>query len=229
MLHPRQGGLRALAEMRCAGEFRHSDDEGERKVGTVPESISKLFAAILASTKTHKWWWAGGGGATLAAIIAVVIVFGGFFGPSGALVCKAAVDRARDYGVIPGTATAGTEAKQTDVTDRRVCEAQAGDVKYNVTADLTCKDLTKADCLTLYSVESSDGKSTYQMRAPEEDVSENAPVPGTGAAPDSASPAATPDTAAAPGSNDSDIAVSHDSAAAPTAPPTDNSQPAPQP
>ena len=194
----------------------------------MPEAISKLFAAILASTKTHKWWWAGGGGATLAAIVVVVIVFGGFFGPSGATICKAAVDRARDYGVVPFAATAGTEAKKTDVKDRRTCEAQAGDEKYNVTADLTCKDLKKADCLTLYSVARSDGMSTYQMRAPEEDVSENTAAPDASTVPAAAAPIAKPDTAAVPGNDDSDLAVSHSGAAGPTQTPTDNSQPAPQ-
>ena len=200
----------------------------------MPEATSKLLATIqasaetiLATTKMHKWWWAGGGGATLVAIVALVIVFGGFFGPSGTSICKAAVDRARDYGVVPYTATAGTEAKKTDVKDRRTCEAQVGDDKYIVTADLSCKDMTKADCLGLYSVQSGDGKSTYQMRAPEEDVSENAAAT-PGAVPAGAAPAAAPATAAAPSTDDSDLAVSHQGTAGPAGPATDNSQSAPQ-
>jgi len=128
-------------------------------------AMSKLLAAILASIKTHKWWWAGGGGAAVVAVAAAVIVFGGFLGPSGKAICTMALERARVYGVIPNTAIlANTDAKSTDVRNRRVCTAQAGGNDYNLTVDVTCKDMKKKDCIALYSVERADGLSTYQVR-----------------------------------------------------------------
>jgi hypothetical protein len=135
-------------------------------------AMSKLLATILASTKTHKWWWAGGGGAAVVAIAAAVIVFGGFFGPSGKAICTLALEHARDYGVVPNTATlANMEAKSTDVRNRRLCTAQAGGNDYSLTVDVTCKDMKKKDCVALYSVERADGLSTYQVRqVPDDDA-----------------------------------------------------------
>ena len=135
-------------------------------------AMSKLLATILASIKTHKWWWAGGGGAAVVAVAAAVIVFGGFFGPSGKAICTVALEHARDYGVVPTTATlANTEAKSTDVRNRRVCTAQAGGNDYNLTVDVTCKDMKNKDCIALYSVERADGLSTYQVRqVPDDDA-----------------------------------------------------------
>jgi hypothetical protein len=135
-------------------------------------AMSKLLAAILASIKTHKWWWAGGGGAAVVAVAAAVIVFGGFLGPSGKAICTIALGHARDYGVIPNTAIlANTDAKSTDVRNRRVCTAQAGGNDYNLTVDVTCKDMKNKDCIALYSVERADGLSTYQVRqVPDDDA-----------------------------------------------------------
>jgi hypothetical protein len=128
-------------------------------------TASKLLATIMASMKTHKWWWAGGGGAAAMAVAAAVIVFGGFLGPNGKAICTVALANARDYGVIPSTATlANSEAKSTDVGNRRLCTAQAGGNDYNLTVDVTCKDLKNKDCIALYSVERADGLSTYQLR-----------------------------------------------------------------
>jgi hypothetical protein len=153
----------------------------------VPEAISKMLAAIqtsmaaiLATTKTHKWWWAGGGGTALVAVIALVVVFGGFFGPSGKQICTITLDRAKDYGVLPGTASlANFEAKKDDqVSGRRLCTAEVGANKFILTVDLVCKDLKKSDCLSLYAVEREDGLTTYQKRQPVPDDAEAAmPVP----------------------------------------------------
>ena len=102
-------------------------------------TMSKLLSAIQASIQTHKLWWAGGGGAAVVAIAAVVVVFGGFFGPSGQVICTTALEHARDYGVIPTTATlANTDAKSTDVKNRRLCTAQAGGNDFRLIADITC-------------------------------------------------------------------------------------------
>ena len=127
--------------------------------------MSKLLSAIQASIQAHKGWWAGGGGAAVVAIAAAVIVFGGFFGPSGKAICAIALEHARDYGVVPTTAAlANTEAKSTDVRNRRLCIAQAGGNDYRLTVDITCKDMKNKDCIALYSVERADGLSTYQVR-----------------------------------------------------------------
>jgi len=136
-------------------------------------AASKLLATVLASTKTHKWWWAGGGGAAVVvAIAATVIVFGGFFGPNGKAICTVALEHARDYGVIPSTASlANTDAKSTDVANRRLCTAQAGGNDYNLTVDITCKDMKNKDCVALYNVQRADGLSTYQVRqVPDDDA-----------------------------------------------------------
>jgi len=126
-------------------------------------TMSKLLSAIQASIQTHKLWWAGGGGAAVVAIAALVVVFGGFFGPSGKVICTTALERARDYGVIPATATlADTDAKSTDVENRRLCTAHAGGNDFRLTAEITCKDMKNKDCIALYSVERADGLSTYQ-------------------------------------------------------------------
>jgi hypothetical protein len=134
-------------------------------------TMSKPLSAIQASIQTHKWWWAGGGGAAVAAIAAVVIVFGGFLGPSGKAICTAALEHARDYGVVPNTAAlANMDAARTDVRNRRLCTAQAGGNKYNLTVDIACKDVKKKDCVALYSVARDDGLSTYQVRqVPDDD------------------------------------------------------------
>ncbi|HEY0282332.1 MAG TPA: hypothetical protein VGC27_06895 [Rhizomicrobium sp.] len=144
---------------------------------------SELLAAVQASVKTHKGWWAGGGGAAAVAIAAVVILFGGFLGPSGKDICTVALEHAREYGVLPGSATlASTTAKSTDERNRRLCTAKVGDDIYNITADvirtdtadLKCKskDVTKnKNCIALYSVAREDGLTTYQVRqVPDDDA-----------------------------------------------------------
>ena len=136
------------------------------------DAYTKLHAIILASIQAHKGWWAGGGGAEVVEIAAAVIVFGGFFGPSGKAICTVALEHARDYGVVPSnTVLASTSAKGTDVDNRRVCTAEAGTDKYNMTVDLACKDMKNKDCIALYSVAREDGLTTYQVRqVPDDDA-----------------------------------------------------------
>lgn len=167
------------------------------------DTVSKVFAAVLASMKTHKWWWAGGGGAAVVAIAAAIIIFGGFLGPSGRLICTATLDSARNFGVVPYTASlASSDAKKTDVKDRRVCQAKADGDTYNMTVDLKCKDskrIKKGECTTLYSVERADGLSTFQVRqVPPDEENEAAAVPPV-------SPAAAPNAGAQSPVDNSDI------------------------
>lgn len=194
----------------------------------MPEAISRLFETILASTKTHKWWWAGGGGATLVAVVALLLVFGVFgdlFGPSGATICKVAVDRSVEFGAVPADAVSSDSGKKSDVSGRRTCTASSGSDTYIVTADLKCKKLdtdlafiswkksgragkeVKVDydksCLSLYAVERADGLSTYQKRKEEPDEAEAAlPAADQTAMPDSGQTAAPASGQNALGSSD---------------------------
>lgn len=172
----------------------------------MPQSLAQLYEAFLASLKTHKWWWAGGGGAAVVAVAAVLVVtYGGFFGPSGQAICTTALRAATNYGVLPGDAKlASSEAKKTDVQDRRVCTAQSGDDQYLITADIKCSKVSDDKCLSLYAVERSDGLSTYQQRQVPDDedtaVAGEIPPVDNGAPPQQAQPAqsAPPPQAAAP-------------------------------
>ena len=147
------------------------------------ETIAKLLASLQASVQTHKGWWAGGGGAAIIVIVAAVVVFGGFFGPSGKAICTVALEHARDYGVVPNTVTlANTDAKRTDVENRRQCTAQSGSDNYTMTVDLTCKDMKNKDCVVLYSVAREDGLTTYQVRQVPDDEADAAVVPDNGQA-----------------------------------------------
>jgi hypothetical protein len=182
---------------------RRRGDGMERKEEPVLDAVSQIIAAVLGSMKTHKWWWAGGAGATVVAVVAAVLVFGGFFGPSGKLICTATLDSARNFGVVPYSASlANTDAKKTDVKDRRVCQALADGDTYNLTVDLTCKDskgLKKGTCTKLYSVERADGLSTYQIRqVPPDEENEAAVVPP-------ANPATAQDGAAQSPIDNSDV------------------------
>jgi hypothetical protein len=171
-------------------------------ISKLQATMSKLLSAIQASIQTHKWWWAGGGGAAVVAIAALVIVFGGFFGPSGKAICTIALEHARDYGVIPTTATlANTDAKSTDVKNRRVCTAQTGGNEYRLVADITCKNMKNKECIALYSVERADGLSTYQVRqVPNDDTDAAADTGSTAAGGDAQSAGDTQNAA-----EDSDI------------------------
>ena len=170
------------------------------------ETIARLFEALLASFKTHKWWWAGGGGAAVVAIAAAaVFMYGGFFGPDGGAICKVALDHARDYGVVPGDASlASSSPKKTDVKDRWLCTALADNNEFNLTVDMTCKDLKNKDCVSLYNVARADGMTTYQVRQVPDDDNDAALDMGNQAddAGNTQSAAGAPDAGAAPDAND---------------------------
>jgi hypothetical protein len=148
-----------------------NSSKGNPVLNSVIETLAKLYAATLASLKTHTWWWAGGGGVVLVAVAAVlVVVYGGFFGPSGKAICTTALSEARDYGVVPPDASlASSEAKKTDVENRRVCTAEAGSDQYKLTVDVTCDKVSDKKCLSLYAVARADGLSTYQLRSVPDD------------------------------------------------------------
>lgn len=158
--------------------------------------IQKVFASI----KAHLWWWIAGLIIIIAVAAGLTLWLTGFFGPSGREICRVSVQRAMDYGTIPMDSKQAGSAKSTKVSGRKSCIATSGSDQYIIKVDVKCKDLKKADCLPIYSVERSDGMSFYQKRAlPDEDIEKTEPPATADGAPD--------DTAAAAGSGtvDTDI------------------------
>ena len=191
--------------------------------------------SILATTKTHTMWWAGGAGGVLVVAIAAIVAFGGFFGPSGNVICTATLSQARDFGVISPEATlVSTSAKSTDVKDRKQCTAQAGNDTYVLLADLKsadaeqkkCKDFAKQPgCIKLYNVARSDGMTTYQVREIPPDQTDEALLATEGKAP--APPPAAGASQAAPDQSgfDTETAVDNSAGAAPAQTPPANVPP----
>ena len=191
--------------------------------------------AILATTKTHRMWWAGGAGGVVVVALAAIVAFGGFFGPSGKLICTATLNQAHEYGVIAPEATlASNSAESTDVTDRRKCTAQVGNDTYVLLANLQaedvehkkCKDFDKqASCIKLYSVARSDGMTTYQVREIPPDQTDEALLATEGKAP--APPPAAGASQAAPDQSgfDTETAVDNSAGATPAQTPPANVPP----
>lgn len=197
--------------------------------------VQGVVSGVLATTKTNpKAWMIGGGVGAVAAIVAVLFLTG-VFGPSGKAICTAALDQAKDYGVISPSATlASNSAKSTDVKNRKSCTAQVdsdtfilqADLKTEATDKKPCKDMKQPGCVALYSVARSDGVTTYQVRQIPPDETDEALAasegqqvpPPPGAAPPSGSDAGAIDTETA---TDNSAAGS---APAQSAPPSDQPQ-----
>lgn len=161
-----------------------------------PPVIQKVFASF----KTHLWWWIAGIIVLVAIATGITLWQTGYFGPSGKEVCRISVQRAMDYGTLPQDAKQAGSAESTKVSGRKTCAVTSGDDKYVVTVDVKCKNLKDDKCLSLYSVERSDGLSFYQKRAVP-------PVPDDS----NASPAALPaDAAGDNGVIDTDIETTPD-------------------
>ena len=181
--------------------------------------------SILATTKTHRMWWAGGAGGVVVVALAAIVAFGGFFGPSGKLICTATLNQAHEYGVIAPEATlASNSAESTDVTDRRKCTAQVGNDTYVLLVNLQaediehkkCKDFDKQPgCIKLYSVARSDGMTTYQVREIPPDQTDEALLGSAGQAGTPPPAAATDSGVSDPGSLESETAVDNSSGAQP--------------
>lgn len=77
-------------------------------------------------------------------------------------VCKAAVARARDYGVLPpDAAKSGDRVVDNANPDRVICNATANDATFKLTADVKCDDANKDSCLILQKVTNESGKALY--------------------------------------------------------------------
>lgn len=184
-------------------------------------AISKWISQIKLSIKAHKWIWAAGGAAGLILIVLAALYFFGVFGPSGRAVCKASIERVKDYGILPSSAEQDGSAKSTNIAGRKTCAAADGADKFVVTVEVKCKDLKKDDCLSIYGVEREDGLSLYQVRAVPNDADDAAapPAPGGEAAADpGAAPAAAPASSAPEGTVDTDVEVAHPAADGQAAP-----------
>ena len=191
-----------------------------------------IVQTVIASTKTHKMFWAGGAGGVLIVAIAAIVVFGGFFGPSGNVICTATLTQAREFGVISPTATlASSSAKSTDVNDRKECTAQVGNDTYVLLTDVKavdseqkkCRDFAKQPgCVKLYSVARSDGMTTYQVRQIPPDQTDEAILASEGQA--GAPPPAAGAGQAAPDSSalDTETSVDNSAGAAPAQTPPAN-------
>jgi hypothetical protein len=80
-------------------------------------------------------------------------------------ICKTAVARARDYGVLPPDAEKVGEKSTSDSDPNRViCNAQANNATFTLTASVPCDDAKDDKCLQLEKVTTSDGKALYDMQ-----------------------------------------------------------------
>lgn len=80
-------------------------------------------------------------------------------------ICKAAIERARDYGVLPPDARKVGEKSVSDSDPNRVtCNAQADNATFTLIADVPCDDAKNDKCLTLKKVTTADGKALYDMQ-----------------------------------------------------------------
>ena len=84
---------------------------------------------------------------------------------SEAGICKAAVARARDYGVLPPDAQKVGEKSVSDTDPNRVtCNAQANSATFTLIATVPCDDAKDDKCLMLQKVTSADGKALYDTQ-----------------------------------------------------------------
>jgi hypothetical protein len=80
-------------------------------------------------------------------------------------VCALAVDRARDYGVLPFDARK-LDIKTVDTANPNhvTCGAKSAEASYALTADVVCDDAQKAECLVLQKVTHENGTSLYDTQ-----------------------------------------------------------------
>ena len=107
-------------------------------------------------------------------IMVLIAAAGGYFvwgknlngsATTGAGVCQTMLAHARDFGVVPTDATLmQPDAVKNESDGRPLCKAQSAGTHYAMTADLTCSNMTKQTCLSLYSVRQDDGTSLFQRR-----------------------------------------------------------------
>lgn len=82
---------------------------------------------------------------------------------AGEQLCTTALNNVKSFGIIPpfgGLASA--VPRKTDVTGRYVCIAVTQVSKYTIAADLVCRNLKNAQCVSIFSVTQDDGAVLFQ-------------------------------------------------------------------
>lgn len=80
-------------------------------------------------------------------------------------VCEATLDRAREFGVLDGTASlTSSDPTQTSTQNRVVCNAKSGDGTVKMTVDQLCSDMGNLKCLDIFNITDSTGRVLYQHR-----------------------------------------------------------------
>ena len=120
--------------------------------GRITLAIAALVVVAAAGGGYYYWSQSHGGSAQVASL-------------SEKGVCKAAVARARDYGVLPPDAEKVGEKAVSDSDPNRVtCDAQANNATFKLTATVPCDDANDDKCLMLEKVTTSDGKALYDTQ-----------------------------------------------------------------
>ncbi|HEY4123724.1 MAG TPA: hypothetical protein VGM36_03865 [Rhizomicrobium sp.] len=86
-------------------------------------------------------------------------------GGSPAQLCRTALANAKDFGVLPGAGRlTDSLPRPTDQQGRYICDAASGKAKYSLAVDIACKEVAKAQCVSLYSISQDDGSVLYQRQ-----------------------------------------------------------------
>jgi hypothetical protein len=84
---------------------------------------------------------------------------------AGAEICGLELANAQTFGVVPNFGRLLTQMpRATDVRGRYVCVAGTQVTKYVLAADLMCRNLKDARCVSLFSVTQDDGTVLYQRQ-----------------------------------------------------------------
>ncbi|HEY4124611.1 MAG TPA: hypothetical protein VGM36_08365 [Rhizomicrobium sp.] len=80
-------------------------------------------------------------------------------------VCLTALANAKNVGVLPDAGRLTDQIpRPTDQEGRYVCDAQTAKAKYSLAVDIVCKQIAKAQCVSLYSISQDDGSVLYQRQ-----------------------------------------------------------------
>ena len=80
-------------------------------------------------------------------------------------ICRTALANAKDFGVLPGNGRlADSLPRPTDQEGRYICDAATGKAKYSLAVDVVCKQVAKAQCVSLYAIAQDDGSVLYQRQ-----------------------------------------------------------------
>ena len=79
--------------------------------------------------------------------------------------CRMELASAQNFGLIPQFGRlSDPNPQKTDVQGRYVCQAETQAAKYQIAADLVCRNLDDPRCVALYSVTQDNGTVLYQRQ-----------------------------------------------------------------